>query len=81
MLTNPKSYAVIDIRVWELLYALGTVRTNPRGMAFTFEEWYRYLKILRYFARVYSVKSRDIERTLFQVHQRYQEGTLYQNPA
>ena len=77
MLTNPRSYGVIDIRVWELLYAVDGMRTNPRGVAFTFEEWHRYLKILRYFARMYSVKARDIERTLFEVHQHYQEGTLY----
>ncbi len=28
MLTNPSRYGVIDIRVWQLLYEMGTVATN-----------------------------------------------------
>jgi len=78
MLTNPKKYGVIDIRVWQLLYAIGTVKTNPKGLNFSFQEWYRYLKIIQYFAKKYKVKARDIERTLFQVHKLYQDGLLYE---
>ncbi|MGA9117787.1 MAG: hypothetical protein WB699_00345 [Bacteroidota bacterium] len=79
MLTNPARYGVIDIRVWELLYEMGAVTTNADGMGFDFEQWYRYLKILRQFARKYKVGARDIERTLFSVHTLYQQGTLYKH--
>ena len=78
MLTNPKRYGVIDIRVWQLLYKIGTVKTNPKGLNFSFQEWYRYLKIIQYFAKNFKVKARDIERTLFQVHKLYQDGLLYE---
>ena len=74
----PKRYGVIDTRVWELLYTQGTVATNPRGTGFCFNEWYRFLVIIRYFANKLQVKARDIERTLFKIHKQYQEGTLYQ---
>lgn len=76
-LTDPKNYGVIDIRAWQLLYKMGIVKTNPRGTNFNFNEWYRYLKIIRYFARKFKVKARDIERTLFQIHKRYQKRKLY----
>ena len=77
MLTNPRRYGVIDIRVWQLLYNMGTVTTNPDGVSFNFKQWSRFLKVIRYFAGKYNVGARDIERTLFNVHSRYQKGTLY----
>jgi len=79
MLTDPKRYGVIDIRVWELLYKLGIVKTNQGGANFKFREWYRYLMNIRYFAKKFKVKARDIERTLFNIHRRYQKGKLYAN--
>jgi len=77
MLTNPRRYGVIDIRVWQLLFKMGSVKTNPNGVGFDFNQWYRFLKVIRYFADRYNVGARDIERTLFNVHSRYQKGTLY----
>lgn len=77
MLLHPRRYGVIDIRVWQLLVALETVKGNERGTNFTFANWYRFLVIIRYFARHFGVPARDIERTLFQVHRKYQAGTLY----
>jgi hypothetical protein len=79
MLTNPKRYGVIDIRVWQLLYKMGTVNTNADGAGFNFKHWYRFLKIIRYFAKKYKVGVRDIERTLFKVHVKFQKGRLYKN--
>jgi len=76
-LTNPKDYGVIDIRVWSLLYKLGAVNSNRKGANFTFKQWYRYLSILRYFARKFGVKAREIELTLFRYHQSQQIGNLY----
>jgi hypothetical protein len=76
-LTNPKSYGVIDIRVWQLLHEMRTVKSNAVGQGFDFKQWSRYLQILRHFARKYKVGARDIERTLFRVHVRYQKGALY----
>lgn len=77
MLTNPSRYGVIDIRVWQLLFKMGSVSSNPNGTGFDFEQWYRFLMIIRYFARKYKVNARDVERTLFNVHSRYQRGVLY----
>jgi hypothetical protein len=79
MLTNPNRYGVIDIRVWQLLYKMGTVNTNADGVDFNFKQWYRFLKIIRHFAKKYRVDARDIERTLFKVHSKYQKGRLYKN--
>jgi hypothetical protein len=79
MLTNPRRYGVIDIRVWEVMFNIGTMSANPRGANFTFNQWYRYLMILRYFANKYKVSARDIERTLFLVHKKYQKGNLYKS--
>jgi hypothetical protein len=79
MLLDPKRYGVIDIRVWELLHKLGTMTSNPKGVNFKFNEWYRYLVIIRHFAKKFDVSARDIERTLFYVHQEYQKGNLYDN--
>ena len=79
MLLNPKRYGVIDIRVWELLYEMGTMTTNSKGVNFKFNEWYSYLVIIRHFANKFKVSARDIERTLFNVHLEYQEGNLYGN--
>ena len=79
MLTNPKRYGVIDIRVWELMFQMGTMRQNPKGVNFNFKQWYRYLVILRHFAEKFKVKARDIERTLFFVHKDFQDGQLYRN--
>ncbi len=76
-LTNPKRYGVIDIRVWQLLFKMGTVGTNKGGANFNFKQWYRFLRILRYYAKMYAVGARDVERTLFRVHQKYQSGNLY----
>lgn len=77
MLTDPKRYGVIDIRVWQVLYGIGSVNTNPRGINFDFKEWYRFLMIIRYFAKKFKVSARNIEKTIFNVHVRYQNGNLY----
>jgi len=76
-LLDPRRYGVLDIRVWQLLYRLGTVTQNPNGVGFTFNNWYRFLTVIRHFSRVLKVGARDIERTLFAVHREYQKGRLY----
>lgn len=65
MLTDPKNYGVIDRRAWGVLYKLRVVKTKPRGVNFSYEEWLVYLDIIRYFARKYRVTARDVERTLY----------------
>ena len=79
-LLNPRRYGVIDIRVWQLLYALGEVTKKSGGVGFNFNNWYQFLMKLRYFAKQLGVGARDIERSLFFAHQAYQKGTLYQRP-
>ena len=79
-LLNPRRYGVIDIRVWQLLYALGEVTKKSGGVGFNFNNWYQFLMKLRYFAKQLGVGARDIERSLFFAHQANQKGTLYQRP-
>jgi hypothetical protein len=76
-LTNPKRYGVVDIRVWQLLYKLRVVESKPGGIGFDFNHWHQFLMILRYYAKKYYVKARDVERTLFNLHKKYQRGRLY----
>ena len=77
MLLHPKRYGVIDIRVWQLLHKVGTVKKNSRGIGFTFQNWYQFLTIVRHFANKFGVSARQVERTLFKVHEKYQDGRLY----
>ena len=76
-LTDPSHYGVIDIRVWQLLYRLGSVQQNARGQGFKFNHWYHYLKILRYHAKRLHKPVRLVELTLFKFHQNHQTGNLY----
>ena len=77
-LTDPRRYGVIDIRVWQLLFRLKSVKENPRGQNFRFGHWFEYLKILRYHAKRLGVSVRLVELTLFKYHQNQQRGTLYE---
>ena len=76
-LTNPRRYGVIDIRVWQLLFELGSVRTKPGGVGFTFSDWHHYLTELRSHAKRLRVSVRTVEYSLFLYHQRVQRGVLY----
>jgi len=74
---NPKDYGIIDIRVWQLLYKYGEVKTKPGGQGFNIKDWLIYLKILRKYATQFNTNVRDIERTLFFYHKKIQVGKLY----
>jgi hypothetical protein len=76
-LTDPWRYGVIDIRVWRALYKLGSVRTKPSGVGFTFEDWHRYLLKLREHAKELRVSVRRVEYSLFLYHKRTETGRLY----
>jgi hypothetical protein len=76
-LVDPRRYGVIDIRVWQLLHAMGAVDRSAAGIGFGFNEWCEFLTILRRLAKTLDVTARDVERTLFRAHQRYQKGRLY----
>ena len=65
MLTNPQEYGVIDFWVWKVLYRFGEVRKKPKGRGLNFNDWYTYLAKIRYFAKKFKVKTRDIERTIY----------------
>lgn len=77
MFYNPQRYGVIDIRVWQLLYAMKAVHSNPSGKAFNTEQWCAFLEIIRFYAKTFGVSARAIEIRLFQVHVQYQKGNLY----
>lgn len=76
-LIDPENYGVIDIRVWQILHLYGSVKDNPSGIGFDFENWYSYLMKLRYYAKKFNVTARDVERTIFYHHKKIQEGNLY----
>ena len=76
-LLDPQNYGVIDIRIWQLLYLYGSVKKNPRGQGFNFNDWFHYLSKLRYFAKKFHCSVRNIEYSLFQYHKKIQEGNLY----
>jgi 8-oxoguanine DNA glycosylase-like protein len=77
-LTDPRRYGVIDVRVWRALYKLGSVRTKPSGVGFTFEDWRQYLVTLRRHAKELRVSVRRVEYSLFLYHQRTETGRLYE---
>ena len=74
---EPERYGVIDIRVWQLLHAMGAVEGNARGAGFTFDQWLRFLRVIRDLAAQLDVSARTVERTLFAAHRERQVGTLY----
>jgi hypothetical protein len=76
-LIDPRRYGVLDIRVWQLLFAIRSVRQNPGGRGFTLEHWERYLRALREHARRLGVSVRAVEWTLFHHHRAVQAGRLY----
>jgi hypothetical protein len=80
MLTFPRRYPVLDIRVWQLLHAMKAVNGNPAGVGFTCQHWVCYLDLVRSLARKLGVKPRSVELALFQAHRALQAGTLYGRP-
>jgi len=80
-LTDPRQYGVMDIRVWQLLFEFGSVRTKPGGAGFTFSDWHLYLVTLRDHAKRLGATVRAVEYSLFLYHQRIQEGVLYKGPG
>ena len=76
-LIDPRRYGVIDIRAWQLLFRIGSVRRRPGGIGFRFADWDQYLSILRDQARALRVDVRRVELTLFEYHRKTQKGRLY----
>ena len=76
-LIDPARYGVLDIRVWQLLFALGCVDGKPSGRGFTVRDWQLYLERLRPHAKRLGVSVRAVEYTLFRCHQKLQTGRLY----
>lgn len=75
---DPEKYGIIDIRVWQLLYLYGEVKTNPGGQGFNLDNWKTYLSILRKYASQLNINARDVERIFFFHHKKIQVGNLYQ---
>jgi len=78
-LLDPVRYGVIDIRVWQLLHRLGLVEGNAAGTKLTRANWERFLAVVRRYAAMFRVTTRDVERTLFLIHREYQEARLYRS--
>jgi hypothetical protein len=76
-LIDPTRYGVLDIRVWQLLFALDSVSSKPGGRGFHEGDWLRYLALLRHHARRLGVSARAVEYTLFHCHRALLTGRLY----
>lgn len=76
-LTDPQTYGVIDIRVWQVLHLYGEVDYNSEGKNLTVIHWLDYLPKLRQWAGHYKVSVRQVERSLFEHHKKIQVGNLY----
>ena len=72
---------MLDIRVWQLLHALGAVHGKAAGRGFHADDWAAYLACLRPAARRLGVSVRIAELTLFHCHRRFQLGRLYDVPT
>ncbi len=79
-LLHPRRYGVLDIRAWQMLYAMRGVDANPAGRGFTVGQWLRYLETLRAHARRLRASVRSVEYTLFLCHRKRQRGRLYDPP-
>jgi hypothetical protein len=79
MFADPRHYAVIDIRGWQLLHAMKAVKENGRGVNLTPGQWVEFLEIVRSHARQFRVTARDVQQALFQAHVEFQEGRLYED--
>lgn len=77
-LLDPRRYGVLDIRAWQLLFAIRSVDGNRRGQGFTITQWVHYLGALRHHARRLRTTARAIEYTLFLCHRKFQRGLLYE---
>ncbi len=80
-LLDPRRYGVLDIRVWQLLFAMDAVRWRPSGRGFTARDWEHYLLALRREAERLAVPVRAVEYSLFCCHRRLQRGRLYDRVA
>ena len=76
-LTDPQTYGVIDIRVWQVLHLYGEVNYNKDGTGLSIEHWIDYLPKLRQWAGEFGIGVRNIERSLFEYHKIIQDGVLY----
>ena len=76
-LIDPRRYGVLDIRAWQLLFAVRSVDVNRRGQGFTIAQWLDFLGALRHHARRLGVSARAVEYTLFHCHRKFQRGLLY----
>ena len=79
-LLDPRRYGVLDIRAWQMLYAMRDVDANPAGRGFSVGQWTCYLAALREHARRLKAPVRAVEYTLFLRHRRRQRGRLYDRP-
>lgn len=79
-LLDPRRYGVLDIRTWQMLYAMRGADANPAGRGFTVAQWLHYLGALREHARRLGASARAVEFTLFLCHRKRQRGRLYDPP-
>jgi hypothetical protein len=77
MLLDPRRYAVIDIRVWQLLHRRGYVSGKRAGVGLGVAQWLQFLAIVRGLAARLGATARQVERALFEIHRGRQRGTLY----
>ncbi len=74
----PKSYGIIDIRLWETLWCLGIIKDDKKRSDIHITQWIQAITLYRRIAKEHNVTVRRFEYSLFLLHQEYlQDGSLY----
>jgi hypothetical protein len=77
MFWSPRQYGVIDIRVWQQLFKLKIVQTNPEGKNFSLEEWVEFLDVMRAVSKETGLTAREVEKRIFNLDKNTRKGKLY----
>ncbi len=77
MFYDKTRYPVLDIRVWQQLYAAQLVDTNPKGQNFSLQEWTNYLSVIRNIAKDLGLTARQVEKRLFDYDRTTRKTNLY----
>lgn len=77
MFYDKTKFPVLDIRVWQQLYKVNLVKTNPEGNNFNLNEWETYLSIIRNLASELNITARQVEKRLFDYDRLTRTDNLY----
>ena len=74
----PDKYGIIDVRAWNALRNLGIIKgPEKRKNYFSFNDWYRYLKIIKHIAEKNKTTPRKIDLTLYSFDKKTTTDKIY----